>query len=255
MKINEKNKNQENQIEVIEKLPNPHQPHQDEINILLSKAIDRNVNVETMQKLLEMRKELKQEKARELFYEDLARFQAECPPIKKTKEVRTKAGIVAYRYAPIESIVEQVKDLLQKYGFSYSTTMKLLENGVKVSVKVIHRAGHSETTEMEVPFGNKTDIMSQTQVVAAATTFAKRYAFCNAFGILTSDEDTDSLIEDEIKKEVPQDDKITQARRSLLKNLQAQGKLPKEIDVNNLTPEQVEAEILKIQKQNYGRNR
>src|SRR5262249_52436437 len=35
-------------------------------------------------------------------------------------------------------------------------------------------------------------IMSQTQVVAAALTFAKRYAFCNAFGILTGNEDTDA---------------------------------------------------------------
>ena len=34
--------------------------------------------------------------------------------------------------------------------------------------------------------------MSQTQVEAAALTFAKRYAFCNAFGILTGDEDTDA---------------------------------------------------------------
>jgi hypothetical protein len=51
---------------------------------------------------------------------------------------------------------------------------------------------------MTVPFGNKTDIMSQSQVAAAATTFAKRYAFCNAFGILTGDEDTDAAV---VKKE------------------------------------------------------
>jgi hypothetical protein len=34
--------------------------------------------------------------------------------------------------------------------------------------------------------------MSQTQVEAATLTFAKRYAFCNAFGILTGDEDIDA---------------------------------------------------------------
>ena len=33
--------------------------------------------------------------------------------------------------------------------------------------------------------------MSDSQVVAAASTFSKRYAFCNAFGILTGDEDND----------------------------------------------------------------
>ena len=45
---------------------------------------------------------------------------------------------------------------------------------------------------LPLPLGNKTRIMSQTQVEAAALTFAKRYAFCNAFGILTGDEDTDA---------------------------------------------------------------
>lgn len=160
--------------------------------ILIAQAIERHVPVETMEKLLAMRRELKQERAKEEYDQAMAEFQADCPTIVKTKEVKTKAGIVAYRYAPIESIVEQVRDILKKHGFSYSTNMELLGNGVKVSVKVTHSTGHSEETCMSVPLGNKTDIMSQSQVVAAAQTFAKRYAFCNAFGILTGDEDNDT---------------------------------------------------------------
>jgi ERF superfamily. len=34
--------------------------------------------------------------------------------------------------------------------------------------------------------------MSDTQHVAAALTFAKRYAFTNAFGIMTGDDDNDA---------------------------------------------------------------
>ena len=34
--------------------------------------------------------------------------------------------------------------------------------------------------------------MSAQQKVGAALTFAKRYAFCNAFGIMTGDEDNDA---------------------------------------------------------------
>lgn len=160
--------------------------------MLISRAIDKNVSVETMEKLLAMRRELKEERAKELYDRAMAKFQAECPTITKTKEVKTNTGEVAYRYAPIESIVSQIKDALRNNGFSYSTNMKLTESGVAVSVKVTHEAGHSEVNEMSVPLGNKTQIMSQTQVVAAAQTFAKRYAFCNAFGILTGDEDTDA---------------------------------------------------------------
>jgi hypothetical protein len=187
-------------------------PAEQNAEALIAKAIDKNVPVETMERLLAMRRELKAEWAKKQYDKAMSAFQADCPTIEKTKGVKTKSGIVAYKYAPIESIVDQVKEYLQKHGFSYSTNMELLENGtmkVKVSIRVTHAGGHSETTEMTVPLGNKTDIMSQTQVVAAAQTFAKRYAFCNAFGILTGDEDTDASREESTNQSRQQPIKTT----------------------------------------------
>lgn len=162
------------------------------IEAILTQAIDKGVPVETMERLMTMRRELKAEWAKEQFDKAMAKFQSECPTIVKTKEVPTRDGRIAYRYAPIESIVAQVKIPLERNGFSYKTNQELKENGVKVVVRVIHSSGHSEETPMEVPFGTKTQVMSDSQVSAAATTFAKRYAFCNAFGILTGDEDNDA---------------------------------------------------------------
>lgn len=158
---------------------------------LISLAIRQGTPVETMEKLLNMRRELKAEFAKEEYDRAMADFQSECPVIRKTREVRTKSGIVAYRFAPIDEIFSQTRDLLQKYGFSYAIQTVLSTQGVKSTCIVKHSAGHSESYEMEVPLGNKTDIMSNSQVVAAASTFSKRYAFCNAFGILTADEDSD----------------------------------------------------------------
>ena len=43
--------------------------------------------------------------------------------------------------------------------------------------------------------------MSAPQKFASAMTFAKRYAFCNAFGILTSDEDVDANGSEDEKEE------------------------------------------------------
>ena len=160
---------------------------------LIAKAIDKKVPVETMERLLIMRRELKAEWAQTEFDKAMAAFQSECPIIKKTKGVRTDSEEIAYKYAPLESIVEQVKGILTKYGFSYSVDQPVAKQGyVKAAVTVKHTAGHSEVTCVELPLGNKTGIMSQTQVEAAALTFAKRYAFCNAFGILTGDDDTDA---------------------------------------------------------------
>jgi hypothetical protein len=177
-------------IAKVEKMPIA--PAQLTPEALISQGIQNNLSVETLERLLDMRREAKAEWAKEQYDSAMAAFQAECPTIRKTKSVKTKSGQEAYRYAPIESIVGQVKELLQKHGFSYATKMELVDGGVKVVVFVKHLAGHAEESPMHVPFGNKTDIMSQSQVVAAAQTFAKRYAFCNAFGILTGDEDNDA---------------------------------------------------------------
>lgn len=163
------------------------------IEAVIQNAITNNVPVETMERLLAMRRELKQEAAKESYDRAMAQFQSDCPTIVKTKEVKNDNGQVVYKYAPIESIVSQVQPYLQKHGFSFATGMELKEKGVKVWCKVTHELGHSEISEMEVPFGAKTRMMSDTQVTAAAQTFAKRYAFCNAFGILTGDEDTDAV--------------------------------------------------------------
>ena len=168
-------------------------PVKQDAEALIALAIEKNVSVDTMERLLAMRRELKAERAKEAFDKAMSAFQAECPIIKKTKGVKTDSGDLAYKYAPLECIVEQVKDFLSKHGFSYCVDQPQAKQGyVKVALTVKHTLGHSEITCVELPLGNKTRIMSQTQVEAAALTFAKRYAFCNAFGILTGDEDTDA---------------------------------------------------------------
>lgn len=167
-----------------------------DVNALITRAIDKSVSVETMEKLLSMRRELKAEQAKELFDNDMASFQNECPVIVKSRKGgKTESGIVAYMYAPIDEIVKQTKALISKWGFSYAIKTETGTDKVKAICIVKHRCGHSEQSDFEVPLGAKTRVMSDTQVVAAALTFAKRYAFCNAFGIITGDDDTDSVVE------------------------------------------------------------
>lgn len=160
---------------------------------LIQQAIVHNTPVDTMERLLAMRRELKAEYAKEEFDKAMANFQGECPTIKKTKAGgKTNSGSVAYWFAPLDVIVDQVKEPIQRNGFSYLVRTETKADGVKVTVIVKHKAGHSEPTDVEIPLGTKTGVMSASQVTASALTFAKRYAFCNAFGILTGDDDDDA---------------------------------------------------------------
>jgi ERF superfamily protein len=184
--MNNKSKKEEKQDHVLV-------PVKQDAEALIALAIEKNVSVDTMERLLAMRRELKAERAKEEFDKAMSAFQAECPIIKKTKAVTTDSGEVAFKYAPLECIVEQVKEFLSKNGFSYSVDQSETEPGyIKVALTVKHTFGHFEVTSVRLALGNKTRLMSQTQVEAATLTFAKRYAFCNAFGILTGDEDIDA---------------------------------------------------------------
>lgn len=164
---------------------------------LIMSAIEKNLPVETMEKLLAMRRELQKEYAERLYNEALAAFQAECPVIQKNKKVMNKDGrSVRYCYAPMDDIISQVRGLLTKHGFSYDIGQKIDNSKEKTDWLVVyctatHRAGHSKTKEFPIPVA-KSGYMTDQQEIAAARTFAARYCFNGVFGIMTGDEDNDA---------------------------------------------------------------
>lgn len=161
------------------------------VESFISQAIDKGVTVETMERLFNLRKEVKAEMAREAFVSAMAQFQSECPIISKEKPVKGKDGVERYRYAPLDEIVRQVKVYLGRNGLSYNFDEKIDKDSVTAICKITHTLGHSETSVFSVPIGSE-QYMTDVQKHGARITFAKRYAFCNAFGILTGDEDTDA---------------------------------------------------------------
>ena len=168
------------------------------VESLIGQAIQQNAPIETLQKLLEMRKELKDEFAKTEFDRAMSLFQSKCPIIQKLKVVKDKSGNPRYKYASLGSIVLQVSKALASNGLSYDFDEVKDAESVTIICKITHMLGHSKTSSFKVPIG-KEEYMTDVQKYGARSTFAKRYAFCNALGILTSDEDTDGHGTDEPK--------------------------------------------------------
>lgn len=169
---------------------------------LLELAISKDADVDKLEKLMALKERWDAEEARKAFIQAMSDFQSKCPAIKKTKEGgKTKAGEVAYYYAPLESMVAQTQQLVKECGFSYTfDTPMQKEGGVEVAITVSHIQGHSKTSTVFMPFVSKTGVMSDPQVIGATMTYAKRYAYGNAFGIMTMDDDTDAIDEDTTAK-------------------------------------------------------
>jgi hypothetical protein len=154
---------------------------------ILRYAIDAKADVAVIERLMVVREKLQAESAKAAFDASMAAFQSECPIILKEKSGAKNA----YKYAPLDAIVDQVRGLTQKHGFSFSVTSAVDTGWVKAICKITHALGHSEVSEFRVPVDDKNPMMTAPQRYGGAMTFAKRYAFCNGFGILTADEDLD----------------------------------------------------------------
>ncbi len=168
---------------------NPAQLQISDLRDLFQRAVEKD-GVEAIKALQEMHESICARNAKFAFDEAMKAFQMECPQIKKSK-----AGAQnRYRYAPLDVIVRTVKGLVSKHGFSYTINTSVTpDKSVKATVTVTHEAGHSITADFECPIDDRESnkLMTAPQKYGAATTFAKRYAFTNAFGILTTEEDTD----------------------------------------------------------------
>jgi hypothetical protein len=167
---------------------------------LMSQALAGGADIETLERLFALRQQIKAEQAREAFFTAFAEFQAECPVIKKTKWVKSTAGNNLYAYAPLDSIVKQVGEIIAKHGFSYTikpffedATDKQPFGRILATVKIQHSAGHIEESTFPITIKEPTQFTNGAQQSGTALTYAKRYAFCAGFGIVTEDDDTDGV--------------------------------------------------------------
>jgi len=166
---------------------------------LMMRAVDRMVPIEYLERLIGLIEQQRARWSRERFFDDLARFQQECPVIEKKAEARDVTrrtreepeGELLYTYARYEDIVPYTQPILTRYGFS--ATVKSVAADGKMTGKCLlhHRDGHTEETEFTVPIGEGTKRMSGMQKVAAARSFARRWAYIDALGLAMKGEDVD----------------------------------------------------------------
>lgn len=166
---------------------------------MIFQAISGGMSAETIEKLIGLARAVKADRAKEAFDAAMAKFQAECPVIEKKKKIYEKGQEhlpeekrkIRYKYAPLDSIVEQVKTPLANNGLSYAFDEEKDAEFTNIICIVTHFLGHSKKTGFKIPIGSE-QFMSDVQKYGARMTFGKRYSFCNAFGIMTGDEDNDA---------------------------------------------------------------
>lgn len=162
---------------------------------LLERAIDKGIDVDSLEKLVALHERLQDREAAKAFVVALAEFQNECPPIPREKPVEfvsDRGGKVRYNYATFEVVAETVRPLLYKHGLAMSFPREVVDGVEYVVFLLQHRDGHSTRTLYPAPPGG-TGLMSPAQKTAGGNTTAKRHAMINGLALATCDPDDDDI--------------------------------------------------------------
>lgn len=162
---------------------------------MMATALEKGL-VGELERLYELQVQWEAREARNAFYRDMAAFQAECPPILKTRQGAKS------RYAALEDIEHTIKEVRTKYGFSVSYCFPGAEQspGWLYGYAIVrHRQGHMELLgHNAVRYLNADSTrggMNQTQADAGTVTYLQRYILKTAFNLTFEGEDTDAHLE------------------------------------------------------------
>lgn len=163
---------------------------------LIELAITQNADIEKLEKLMALQERWDAQQAKKSYFDSLSQMQAEMPIIRKLSSASfaTKSGgNMSYAFAKLEDIVEQMKPLLKKFGFSFRFEQSF-DNGIFIKCIATHKDGHSEECSMvggADMSGNKNPL----QQVASSVTYLRRYTLTGVFGISTADADIDGRMD------------------------------------------------------------
>jgi hypothetical protein len=165
------------------------------ITSLVRFAIANNVGVDVLERLVALQERVTERNARTAFVEALTKFREDCPPVTKTRENTqfkvTRGGVsVNAMYAPLDEIDRVARPVAAGHGLVWTWNTSVDDKLMHVTCRLIHVLGHSEETNVSMPYESKAGSSPQ-QKYGSTQTYGMRYSLIAALGLTTADEDTD----------------------------------------------------------------
>lgn len=162
-------------------------------------ALNPAVDIDKMERLLQMQERIMDRNARGAFIAALADMQPRLPVIgrkgnivihKKDAEKIPANEIQRTPYALWEDINDAIRPLLTEYGFALTFRFKKEADRVEVTGVLSHRQGHFEETTLSLPMdasGSKNNV----QAIGSSTKYGQRYTAIALLNITSRGEDDD----------------------------------------------------------------
>lgn len=165
------------------------------IQVIERAAANPNVDIEKMERLLDMHERVKARNAKTAYAAALAELQPRLPTVSKRGmiTVPAKDGKPGHEtpFARWEDINEAIRPVLAEYGFALSFRMGLAQDGkVMITGILSHREGHQEETTITLVH-DATGSKNAVQAVGSTVSYGKRYTAMALLNITTGGEDDD----------------------------------------------------------------
>jgi hypothetical protein len=161
------------------------------LSVISRAAADPNVDIDKLERLLQVQERVIERNARAAYYAALAEMQPELPVISERGIISTDRGkTVQSTYALWEDVNEAIRPILAQHGFSLTFKVRRTEGEIITTGVLAHREGHREETELSLPTdasGSKNAV----QAVGSSTSYGKRYTAFALLNITSTGEDDD----------------------------------------------------------------
>jgi hypothetical protein len=161
---------------------------------LVAQALEKGVDTEQLQQLLDLQFKWQAEEARKAYVRDLAAFRADAPVVAKDARVEfeSKRGgsDTSYDHASLGQVLSEAGKAMSTHGFSHQWSVEQVDKSIKVTCRLTHREGHWEETAIHAPpdsSGNKNPI----QQIGSTVTYLQRYTLLALLGLATASQDDD----------------------------------------------------------------
>lgn len=168
----------------------PVQQSGDILSVIARAAADPNVDIDKLERLLEMQERVIARTARAAYYDALAELQPKLPVIAEKGGIKDRNGNIQSTYALWEDVNEAIRPILAEHGFSLTFKVSRASDQISTIGILAHREGHSEQTELSLPTdtsGSKNAV----QAVGSSTSYGKRYTAFALLNITSTGEDDD----------------------------------------------------------------
>jgi hypothetical protein len=157
------------------------------IQVIERAASDPNVDIDKMERLLEMQERIMVHQAKQAYAADLAAMQPNLPVV----DERGK-GHNSIKYALWEDINEAIKPVLAEHGFNLSFRVGEAADKVTVTAVLLHAQGHAEETTITLPL-DQSGSKNAVQAVGSSVSYGKRYTALALLNISVKGEDDDGM--------------------------------------------------------------